>query len=201
MSGLSKRALIEKSITAMFALVREAHANPEAFIDNQVVIKALRSQGGLCKLDLSFSCRGKDYAIRPISLNTVIKFLNSGETPEDFAYLDRHRLQAFNALTSFKAKPSKEKKRTKSGLEDTVRELKDYIDILHATTDVLLQTLAINKRDLQAIRDTPNTGLRQKRIDDALSRMTLILSLNPEPFDGKPATVERKHLRLVTNET
>jgi hypothetical protein len=200
MSRLSKQELIEQSIRGIFILLKEIRSNPDHFVENKVIVMALRSQGGLCKLDLTFTSGGQEYCIKPVSLNTLKQKLDNSETVDDFHYLNKERLAASEALTDFEVKPSKERKRTKSGLEDTVSELKSYIDILHATTDVLLQTIATSRRDLKTIRDTPNTGLRQKRIDDALQRMTLILSLNPEPFNSSTSPIDRKHLRLVNND-
>jgi len=197
---MSKRELIERSIEAMFALLKEVQANPASYLEDTVILKALKSQGGVCKLDYAFTSGGRDYHIKPLSLNTVKQKLDSSITVEDFHYLNKQRSLANEAVTKFTHKPSKERARTKAGLEDTVQELKDYIDTLHATTDVLLQALWINRRDFKTIRDTQSLGLRQQRIDAALQRMSLILSLNPEPFNGVGNPVDRKHLRVVTNE-
>jgi hypothetical protein len=200
MRKLSKRELIQQSITSIFTLLTEIRNQPEAYIENNVITKALRSQSGLCNLDISFSSDGQTYSIRPLSLNTLKQKLATSNSFENFDHFNRLRLLANDSLANHRPKPSKEKKRTKLGLQDTVEKLKNSIEVLHSVNMVLLQALATNMKDLKTIKDTPNTGLRQKRIDDAMQRMTLILTLNPAPFDDVSLPISRKHLRLVSDE-
>lgn len=65
---------------------------------------------------------------------------------------------------------------------------------------VLVQALEVNRRDLITIGDTPNTGLRQKRINDAIKRIIKILGLNPAPFDDVAILSMNNHLKLVPHE-
>jgi hypothetical protein len=65
---------------------------------------------------------------------------------------------------------------------------------------VLIQALEVNRRDLITIADTANTGLRQKRIKDAINRIIKILGLNPAPFDDVTILSMKKHLQLVPHD-
>lgn len=64
---------------------------------------------------------------------------------------------------------------------------------------VLLQVLEVNRRDLLTISDTANASLRQKRIDDALSRMISILGLNPPPFSQLKTVSPTSPLKLASD--
>ncbi|MCY1298443.1 hypothetical protein D9M70_479330 [compost metagenome] len=200
MSTLPKRELIDQSIGNIFKLLSDIACSPGSYVENKQVFNALKSQGSLCALDLDFTIQNKKFAIRPISLNTLKKRLSDNYSDKNFQHLDKLRVQAQAAIRKFSEELTTPKKRTRSALEDQIEELKTSVATLHAVNMVLIQALEVNRRDLITISDTPSTGLRQKRINDAINRIIKILSLNPAPFDDVTILSMKKHLQSVPNE-
>ncbi|MGY2096059.1 hypothetical protein [Pseudomonas simiae] len=200
MSTLTKREQIDQSIESIFRLLEDVCRAPGAYAENEKVLHALKSQGCLCALDAEFSIRNEQVAIKPISLNTLKKRLAENGPDRDFIYLDKLRAHAQAAITALSEDPPVQKKRSNSALEQQVEELKASVSQLHAVNMVLIQALEVNRRDLITIADTPGTGLRQKRIKDAIDRVIRILRMNPAPFDDITLLSTEKHLKLVPNE-
>lgn len=200
MRKLPKRELIDQSIDNIFKLLTEIGYSPGRYVDNKQILNSLKSQGNLCALDLDFSVQDKQFAIRPISLNTLKKRLSDNYPDRNFQHLDKLRLQAQVAIRKFSEESIVPKKTVRSALEDQIEELKASVATLHAVNMVLIQALEVNRRDLITIFDTANTGLRQKRISDAINRIVKILGLNPPPFDDVTILSMRNHLQLVPNE-
>ncbi|MDH4559701.1 hypothetical protein DM872_14010 [Pseudomonas taiwanensis] len=200
MSTLPKRELIDQSIGNIFKLLSDIAYSPGSYVENKQVFNALKSQGNLCALDLDFTVQDEQLAIRPISLNTLKKRLSDNSSDINFQHLDKLRVQAQAAIRKFSEDLTTPKKKTRSALEDQIEELKKSVATLHAVNMVLIQALEVNRRDLITISDTPSTGLRQKRINDAINRIIKILNLNPAPFDDITILSMKKHLQSVPNE-
>lgn len=200
MNALSKRELIDQSIENIFNLLKDIGHSPGNYVDNEQILNALKSQGSLCALNLEFSILDKPLAIRPISLNTLKKKLSDNYSDKSFQHLDKLRMQAQVAIRKFSEELTTPKKRVRAALQDQIEELKTSVDTLHAVNMVLVQALEVNRRDLITISDTANTGLRQKRINDAINRIIKILGLNPPPFDDVTILSMNKYLQLVPSE-
>lgn len=200
MSTISKRQLIDQTIENIFKLLIEVGSYPGKYVDMEIILIALKSQGSLCSLDIEFTIGNEQLIIRPISLNTLKKRLTEKVFDRDFHHLDKLRILALDATRRFGKALAPPKKRTLSVLQDQVEKLKGSIATLHAVNMVLVQALEINRRDLITIADTPGTGLRQKRINDAINRVIKILGLNPAPFDDVTVLSMKKHLQLVHDE-
>lgn len=200
MSTLPKRELIDQSIGNIFKLLTDIGCSPDRYVDNERVLTALKSQGSLCGLDLEFSIQEKHLAIRPISLNTLKKRLSDNYSDKNFQHLDKLRVQAQVAIRKFSEERTTPKKRSRSALEDQIEELKTSVATLHAVNMILVQALEVNRRDLITISDTANTGLRQRRINDAINRIVKILGLNPAPFDDVTILSMKTQLQLVPSE-
>lgn len=200
MSTLPKRELINQSIENIFKLLTDIVCSPRSYVDNEQILNALKSQGSLCALDLDFSILDKQFAIRPISLNTLKKRISDNYSDRNFQHLDKLRVQAQVAIRKLSKELSTPKKRSRTALEDQIKELKTSVTTLYAVNMVLVQALEVNRKDLITISDTVNTGLRQKRINDAINRIIKILGLNPAPFDDVTILSMKKHLQLVPNE-
>lgn len=200
MRTLSKRELIDQSIESIFILLKDIGREPGIYAENMQVLNALKSQGNLCSLDMDFSTRDEKFSIRPISLNTLKKRLTDNDTDRDFSHLDKLRAHARAAILNFTEEIAAPRKRSRSALQDQVEELKKSISSLQAINMVLIQALEVNRRDLIAIADTVNTGLRQKRINDAINRVIKILGLNPAPFDDVSILSMKTHLQMVPND-
>lgn len=200
MSTPTKREQIEQSIDGIFRLLHEISREPGTYAENEQVLHALKSQGYLCALQMEFWIRDEQVKIQPISLNTLKKKLAGNSPDRDFAYLDKLRTHAQAAIAKFSEQPPEPKKRSRSAMESQVEDLKASVSSLHAVNMVLIQALEVNRRDLITIADTANTGLRQKRINDAISRIIKILGMNPAPFDDISVLSMEKRLKLVPND-
>lgn len=200
MNTLPKRELIDQSIENIFRLLIEVGSFPGNYVNAEHIVTALKSQGNLCSLDFEFSIGNEQLTIHPLSLNTLKKRLAKNGLDRDFQHLDKLRVLALDTIKSFGKELAAPKKRTRSALENQVEELKSSIATLHAVNMVLVQALEVNRRDLITISDTPSTGLRQKRINDAINRIIKILGLNPAPFDDVTVLSMKKHLELVSSE-
>lgn len=194
MKTQSKRELIEISIDNIFTLLLDACGSPSKYIDNVKFVTALKSQGALCDLEMEFSIDETIFSIHPLSLNTLKSRIMQNTHEKSLSQLDKLRRTALRAILG---NENTSKKRTKSALEDQIIKLKDSADQLRAANLVLIQALAINRRDLITISNTNNNGLRQKRINDALNRIIKILNLNPGPFDDIAILSMKTHLELV----
>ncbi|WP_371229681.1 hypothetical protein ACAW63_24240 [Pseudomonas sp. QE6] len=200
MSTSPKHQLINNSIINILELLEDIERSPGNYINNAQILNALKSQGGICALNLDLFILNKQIAIRPISLNTLKKRLSDNHSDTNFQRFNRLRLQAQMAMKKLSEELIAPKKTARSAMKDQIEELKASVATLHAVNMVLIQALEVNRRDLITISDTANTGLRQKRINDAINRMINILSLNPPPFDDMAISSMRKHLQLVPNE-
>lgn len=200
MSTLTKREQIEQSIDGIFKLLHEIRREPGSYAENEQVLHALKSQGYLCALEMEFWIRDEQVKIQPISLNTLKKKLAGNGPDRDFTYLDKLRTHAQDAIAKFSEEPPEPKKRSRSAIESQIENLKASVSSLHAVNMVLVQALEVNRRDLITIADTANTGLRQKRINDAINRIIKILGMNPAPFDDTSILSMEKHLKLVPND-
>lgn len=197
---MTKRELIDHSIESIFRLLKDIVCSPVSYAESEQISNALKSQGNLCSLDMEFSIRDDYFTIRPISLNTLKTRLAKHNVDRDFQYLDKLRTHAQVAIKKIVVEPTASKKRTRSALKNQIGELKASISSLQAVNMVLLQALEVNRRDLITIADTTATGLRQKRINDAINRIIKILGLNPSPFDDATLLSMKKHLQLVPHD-
>lgn len=200
MPTLSKRELIDQSIENIFRLLIEVASFPENYVNAGHIVTALKSQGSLCSLNVQLTIDNEQLTIRPLSLNTLKKRLAKNGLDKDFEHLDKLRVHTLDVIKNFGEDLSTPNKRTRSALEDQLEKLKDSIATLHAVNMVLVQALEVNRRDLITISDTSSTGLRQKRINDAINRIIKILGLNPAPFDDITVLSMKNHLELVPNE-
>lgn len=200
MTTLPKRELIDQSIENIFRLLIEVASFPENYVNAGHIVTALKSQGRLCSLNFEFYIGEERLTIRPLSLNTLKKRLAKNGLDRDFEHLNKLRMHTLEVIKKFGEKLSTPNKRTRTALENQLEELKSSITTLHAVNMVLVQALEINRRDLITISDTSSTGLRQKRINDAINRIIKILGLNPAPFDDVTVLFKKNHLELVSNE-
>lgn len=200
MNTLSKRDLINQSIENIFKLLTDIVCSPRNYVQNKQILIGLKSQGSLCALDLELSIQNKHFKIRPVSLNTLKKRLSENHSESNFHKLDKLRVQAQEAIQKFSEEQNTPNKKSHSALKDQIGELKSSVAMLHAVNMVLVQALEVNRRDLITISDTTNTGLRQRRINDAINRIVKILGLNPAPFDEVTILPMKAQLQLVPSE-
>lgn len=200
MTTETKRELIDRSICNIFRLLSDIIDHPGSHAEDQHVINALRSQGRLSSLALEFTIDNERLTINPISLNTLKNRLTASAPPNNFECLNQLRNHAQIALSRYGKEKSSPPKRSSAALLEQVANLKSSISSLQAANMILLQALEVNRRDLLTISNTANTSLRQKRIDDAISRMIYILGLTPPPFAKLKTVSPTSPLKLASDD-
>ena len=125
-----------QSVFALRDLLRDAMQNPAAYLENNDLQTALKSQGALSKYG------DESKGVCPSSLNTV-KRIAEIALEGGFDALDRLRAGAFDAIASEKAKGLRSNKVGKIGLAKRVKELELENQALRE--DLLLLTLAFEK--------------------------------------------------------
>lgn len=130
---------IERNTRSVFALrdlLREIIQNPCSFADNEILIKALESQGAISKL--SDTGRG----ILASSLNTV-KRVSNHVLEGGFDALDSLRTAASDSIDEHKAKMQQSPKTTKASLQIELQENKKTLQQI--LEDLFLVTAALDK--------------------------------------------------------
>lgn len=125
-----------QSVIALFELLREVIDNPSAFLQQQSLVMALRSQGALARYE------DKTKSIYASSINTV-KRIADDAAGGGFDALDRLRKGACESLKKEAFKEISSKKGSKAELLLRVEELKTVNQTLRQ--DLLLLTLAFEK--------------------------------------------------------
>jgi len=201
MSIRHKREQINRSIDSIFKLLIDIANEPKKYAENELVIEALKKQGKLCSLTMDISINNEQVMLRPLSLNTLRHRLYDESRDRNFAQLEKLRACALSAIQKLHSHPAKQSTRTRDSLQSQIEDLRETISSLRAANMVLIQALEINRRDLITISDTTNTGLRQKRISDAINRTISILNMTPDSFNDHSSSTSSPRLKLVPNET
>ncbi|MCY1278673.1 hypothetical protein D9M69_248310 [compost metagenome] len=178
-------------------LLRLIFRSPDHFAKNESILKALRSQGALAKLELNFEDSGVQKIKPPMSINTLKSHANL-HFKGGFKALDALRLAALMAIEKVNnSKESNSTKRTKSGLARLVVELEERLEKQQCTNMVLLQGLNLAINELRNIRSNLDSALLEKRASDAVQALTALLSLPPEqPSSPSPLSGSRRVTRL-----
>lgn len=198
---MSKQDQVKASIEGRFRLLTHIYENPEKYAADRNMVEILATQGSLCNLDTIITIDSVSITIKPISLNTLKKWLSLKGPSENFEHLNKLRCQALERIKSPIAEPAepelKPNKRTRTGLVLKVSDLEATIAKLHAVNMVLIQALEVNRRDLLTISRTTRNGDRQQHIEKAINRIIKILSLNPSPYDDVALLTLKPSLQLV----
>lgn len=174
------------------------YRNPDCFSKNEIILKALRSQGALAKLEFNFEDSGAIKSKFPMSINTLKSHANL-QFKGGFKELDTLRLAALSAIEKVnRSKEPTSTKRTKSGLLRLVTELEESIDKQRCTNMVLLQGLSLAINELRNIRSNLDPALLEKRASDAVQALIALLSLPPErPNPPSPSSGDGRVTRLA----
>ena len=169
-------------------LLKLIYRNPDYFSKNENILKALRSQGALAKLEFSFEDSGAIKSKSPMSINTLKSHANL-QFKGGFKELDTLRLAALRAIEKVNS--------SKSGLSRIVTELEEKLDKQRCANMVLLQGLSLAINELRNIRSNLDPALFEKRASDAAQALTALLSLPPEqPTPPSPSSGDGRVTRL-----
>lgn len=182
------------AVSALRDFLRQVAARPHLFAENVELISALKSQAGITALEVEFEDDEGIKQTKAVSLNTLKTYANE-LFERGFEEINYLRISAKDSIDAFNKRGQKSNKRTKSGLTKRVDEMERDLEQHQKINFILLQGLSHAIAELKIVRDTPSEKLRKKRVQDALTTLTMIASMNPPPFDYFPPS---EHYRKVT---
>ncbi|MGE8154190.1 hypothetical protein ACQKP5_23485 [Pseudomonas vancouverensis] len=183
-SKSEKTAMAVKILQDLLILIAK---RPEQFSSDTNLRLALKSQGSLASLDISYTNNeAVNVNTTPMSLNTLKTYadnaLNGG-----FKVLNVLRIKALDAFQISDKRHIQINKRTKSGLIRKVEQLEIELEMHRRTNYILLQALSSTVNQLVSVRDAPDEKIRAKRTLDSLNIVRAIMSLNSPPFNEIPS--------------
>lgn len=187
---------VENNLAATLAarsILRSIIQNPEDYVDEESLIAALKSQGGLAKLDYETRIDGKTVLKMPMSLNTLKTYCDR-ELEDGFEGFDSLRLKAIDAIENYKARSVRPDSRSRVGMQSKIRELEEELDKHRAINFILLQAVQSAMSSIRSVKNAVDPELREKRAEEGMQRLRAITKLNPPPFDdtSKPNVVSLK---------
>jgi len=167
------------------ALLRAIIRQPAIFSGNVEVLNALKSQGGIAKLELSFNDNGLNTTKSRTSINTLKthsdRFLDGG-----FKGIDELRKHALIAIDTYNNRLKLPNKRTQAGLSRYAQELESQLDNHQRANFLLLQGLGLAVSQLRNIRSNIDPELLEHRAKELIKTLTSLVTINPPPFDTIP---------------
>lgn len=159
--------------------------HPEQFCEDESLQKALKSQGGIAKLEYEATVGQKVVQKSPMSLNTLKHYADE-LFDEGFEGLNNLRLKAREAIQTHIHRARRPDSRSRTGLQFKVKELEEELEKQRSANFILLQAINSAMGSIKGVRDASDADIRGKRAKDGLDRIRAIASLNPHPFDEVP---------------
>lgn len=186
MSQNSNDAITGRSVALeLQALLRAIIRQPAIFSGDPKILNALKSQGGIAKLEVSFEGNGLHITKNRVSINTLKthsdRFLERG-----FKGIDELRKHAHIAIETYNNRLKLPSKRTQAGLSRCVQELESQLDNHQRVNFILLQGLGVAVSQLRNIRSNINPELLEHRAKELIKTLTSLVTINPPPFDTIP---------------
>lgn len=157
-------------------------ATPQKFSDDEDILKAVKSQGALAKLQYRFEYAGVMATKDSMSINTL-KTYAAKLLPGGFQGLDELRLNAITALASIHEQGTPSNKRTRYGLLQRTEEHEEQIAQMEKTNFALLQGLISAMQALRNVEIAPNLSSAQVEAKEMIRALNSIVSMNPSPFN------------------
>jgi hypothetical protein len=177
---------------ALQRLLSQVITAPHAFAGDDVLLAALKTQGGLSSLDRTVVLdNGDTLNCSPSSLNTLKKYSDEVLTG-GFNTLNALRLKAIEAIGRHERKKTRSNKRTREGLKLTVADHEQELDMLRQTNFLLLRALQEAMGQIKSISKQSDPLTREKWASDAISTMLAITSLGIPPFNLTDAPQQQK---------
>lgn len=181
--GISLATRAIPSVRGLHFLLIEAIKRPHQHHPDKELRKALKSQGGIAKLErMVTNDRGEAMQIFPMSLNSL-KAYADGHLPGGFKALNDLRLKAIEAIDIAEKRGERANKRTRSGLTLKVEELEHELLLHKQTNMLLLRALAECDGWFFNIRDASSALQREKATQDAVDTLRAVLSMAMPPFN------------------
>ncbi|WP_061014549.1 hypothetical protein [Photobacterium leiognathi] len=192
----------EVSTEAIYDLLNEAIKKPILFINDSNFKTALKSQGGIAKLEGVWECSERTIKKNYMTLNTLKKHSRNlfGDRFEDgWNIINELRINAKDTIDNELIKEKKPTKRTKTGLQIIIKEKEDALEKQKIVNFILLQALSEAMQTIKTVSDTPNKELREERAQKGLEKLRAIVSLNQPPYNKVETKV--KVVSIIGNDT
>lgn len=137
-------------------LLKKVITEPDNFKSNNVLIKALNSQGGIAKYE------NEEEEITSCSLNTL-KTTSEALLERGFLELNELRLNAKYAIEGA-IEGNKANKQTKTGLTNTVNKLKDELDIATRSNFLLTTIISDLRSKLKQLAENDDSIEERKEL-------------------------------------
>ncbi|MNE55220.1 hypothetical protein D3C80_1500450 [compost metagenome] len=161
----------------------DAIKRAQQYHSDQELRKALKSQGGIAKLEREVTNdRGDTLHVIPMSINTLKSYADV-HLPGGFKALNDLRLKALEALEIAAKRGERSNKRTRSGLSLKVAELEHELELHRQTNMLLLKAIAECHEWFYNIRDASTALQREKDAQDAADTVRAVLSMAMPPFN------------------
>lgn len=171
-----------KSFLALRDLLQLIIRQPAPFAENEMLLKALKSQGAMASLELSFEDHGATKLKERMSTNTL-KAHAANAIEQGFEGFDALRIAALDKLLEFRERTESSNKRTKAGLSKRTSELEEQLEVLRQVNMVLLQGLSFAITEFRTVKATVKPDLLEDRAQNAADSLLGLLTLNPPPFN------------------
>jgi len=176
----------EDSAKALFKLLSYAVSNPKLFINDDYLIKSLKSQGGIANLEGEWEYESEKVCKCSMSINTLKKYSNrlfGVGVVCGWDRIDELRKQAKDEIEKIIIHQKNTPKNTKVFLKRSIDDLNETLEKHKKINFILLQAISSAMSAVKNISNTENIELRQKRAKVELDRISGIISLNPPPFN------------------
>ncbi len=178
MSKRSTQGAREISLLGLEKMLIHVLNNPKQYLDNELLKSSLSSQGKLSSLDYLFSDGRAEYAIKPMSLNSM-KTHSQLLFESGYARINDLRIAATRSLEDARAISQQPNKRTRNGLNLTINELESKLDMYQRSVVILLQAINSCMHSLKVVNKTVEANLRDKRTQDGISEIQSVMALSP----------------------
>lgn len=184
MSSEATRSEMKSSgVIVLRELLLHIAQSPETYAVDDDIAKALKSQGRVASLCYELKDgKKKGRSTTPMSLNTLKghadQLLENG-----FSELDALRIAALDAINAYRDRRDAPNKRTKAGLNETVKDLEEQLNAQRAINLLLLQAVSNAIHSIKVVSKETTPATRNKKARDGIDRLRGVLSLNAPPFD------------------
>ncbi|WP_144780510.1 hypothetical protein [Marinobacter maritimus] len=184
-----KRVIQSQASThAIKQILRSVVSDPHQYAEDEDLKKALKSQGGVAKLEYEVQIGTETVHKHSMSLNTLKTYAD--ELFDDgFEGLNYLRLKAIDVIYAYIHRSSSPNTQSRAGLQLKIKELEDGLEKHRSINFILLQAISSAMGTIRSIQDAADDSIREKRANDGLARIRAIASLNPHPFDNTPSSV------------
>lgn len=178
---------------ALQRLLSQIITTPHAFVSDEALIGALKTQGALANLDRTVKTDdGHELKTVPTSLNTLKKYSDEALTG-GFDTMNKLRVKAIEAIERHERKQTRSNKRTKEGLKQRVSDHEHELEMLRQTNFLLLRALQESMGQIRSISTQSDPLTREKWASDAISTLLAITSLGIPPFNLTDIPAQQKH--------